>query len=391
MFLVFIFIGGSIVSSVSGIIANANCESIINYDDFDSKIENLMKLGHFPSSAACIVKNNTMVWSKGYGYSDLSPLHKRKTTTDTVYPMGSISKSIAATAVMQLNETGLIGLDDNISKYLPFDLKNPNYPNVNITARMILAHQSSINNTGLFYSGYCQLVKAPIKWLKNYLKKPNSWCDYAPGENVTYASIDINILGFVMEQATGQSYSDYCQEHIFKPLQMKNTSFYLSDFNKNQLTRQYVWIKGLYLRIPFIKVSEIFFPGGGLRSTITDMSHYLIMHTSGGTYKGVRILNESSVEEMHCAQYPDTLDEGFYHGLGWFFKNFSDGETYGGHDGIHLGTYAVMKMRYSDKVGILYFYNQCSFLLTFMHKVPLEEKEVVREIKKVLFEKAEEL
>jgi CubicO group peptidase (beta-lactamase class C family) len=389
--LVFIFIGGSIVPSISGIVTSTSNISIIISDDFDSKIESLMELGHFPSLVACIVKNNTLAWSKGYGYADISLLHKRKATNDTVFPMGSISKSIAATAIMQLNETGLISLDDNVSIYLPFDLKNPKYPDVNITARMLLAHQSSIKNMGLFISVYCQLVKDPLGWLERYFKKPNSWCDYAPGENVTYATIDINILGYVIENITDQQYADYCQYNIFNPLNMTNTSFYLSDFNKNQLTRQYVWFKGVYLRVPFIKVSEIMFPGGGLRSTITDMSHFLIMHTSGGIYNGIRILSEESVEEMHRAQYPETLDEGFYHGLGWYFKPFPDGETYGGHDGTHLGTYAVMTMRYSDKVGVMFFYNQHSYLLMLLKRVPPEEKEAVREIKKALFEKADEL
>ena len=389
--LIFIFVASSLIPSISGIVENTNDLSIINSDDFDSRIEDLMKLGHFPSLVVCIVKNNTVVLSKGFGYADIRPLYKRNTTIDTVYPIGSISKSIAATAIMQLNESGLISLDENISKFLPFDLKNPRYPDVNITAKMLLAHQSSIKNMGFFYSVYSLFVKHPLNWMEEYLKKPSSWCDYAPSKNVTYATIDINILGYVLENITGQTYSDYCQENIFKPLNMTNTSFYLSDYNKAQLVRQYAWFKFFYLRVPFINVTEIMFPGGGLRSTINDMSHFLIMHTSGGTYNGVRILNESSVEIMHSAQYPETLDEGHYHGLGWYFKNFSDGEIYGGHDGTHLGAYAIMKMRYSDKTGILYFYNQHSYLLGLLHKIPPEEKEAANGIREALFEKADEL
>ncbi len=389
--LIFIFIGTSFTSNVSGTIEKTNYLSIIKSDDFDSKIEGYMELGHFPGLVACIVKNNTVAWSKGYGYADIRPLHRRNATTDTIFPMASISKSVAATAIIQLNETDLISLDENISKFLPFDLKNPRFPEVNITARMLLAHQSSLKKMGFFVSVYSLYVKNHINWIEKYLKKPSSWFDYAPGKNVFYASVDINILGYVIENITGQTYSDYCQEHIFEPLNMKNTSFYLSDYNKAQLVRQYAWFKFFYLRVPFINVTEIMFPGGGLRSTINDMSHFLIMHTSGGTYNGVRILNESSVEIMHSAQYPETLDEGHYHGLGWYFKNFSDGETYGGHDGTHLGAYAIMKMRYSDKVGILFFYNQHSYLLGLLHKLQPEEKEAANGIREALFEKADEL
>ena len=243
---------------------------------------------------------------------------------------------------------------------------------------------------GYFVSVYSLYVKNHINWLEKYLKKPSSWFDYAPGENVFYASIDINILGYVIENITGQTYSDYCQEHIFKPLNMTNTSFYLSDFNIAQLVRQYVWLKVIYIQVPIMKITKSMFPAGGIRSNIDDMSHFLIMHTNGGIYNGVRILNESSVEEMHRAQYPESLDEGHNHGLGWYFMNYSDGEIYGGHDGVHLGTYTVMKMRYSDEVGILFFYNQHSYILGFLHNTPDIEKEARKGIREALFEKAEE-
>lgn len=394
--LIFLFIGGSIVPNISGIVAYAINVSFINSEDFDTKIENLMKLGHFPGLVVCIVRNDTLLFSDGYGYADIRPLHKRETTNDTVFPMGSISKSIAATAIMQLNETGLIGLDDNVSEYLPFDLKNPKYPDVNITPRMLLAHQSSIKIMGLLYHYIAldKFVKDPLKWLERYFKRPTSWCDYAPGKNVKYATTDINILGYVVENITDQTYSDYCQENIFKPLKMYNTSFFLSDFNKNQMARQYVWFKGLYLPIRFIEISELMFPGGGLRSSIGDMSHFLIMHTSGGVYDGVRILSEKSVEEMHKTQYPESYDGKCLHGLGWY-QHTEDNVTYGGHSGTHIGAYAVMEMKYacnySDQVGVMFFYNQHPYIRTHFMGVPPKEEEAKKEIKKALYEKVDEL
>ena len=172
---------------------------------------------------------------------------------------------------------------------------------------------------------------------------------------------------------------------------MYNTSFYLSDFKINQLVRQYTWFKGIYLRVPFLLVTEIWFAGGGLRSTISDMSHYLMIHTNGGVYDGVRILSEESVNEMHRVQYSDSIDGTFYHGLGWYLKTYPDGETYGGHDGTHLGAYAIMNMRYSDNVGVMFFYNQHSYILMVLNKTPPEEGEATRGIKGALYEKADEL
>jgi CubicO group peptidase (beta-lactamase class C family) len=172
---------------------------------------------------------------------------------------------------------------------------------------------------------------------------------------------------------------------------MYNTSFHTSDYNKNELVRQYVWFKSFYLRIPIIPIPELVFPGGGARSNINDMTHFLIMHATNGTYDGVRILKKSSVQEMHRAQYPESLDEGFHHGLGWYFKNYTENETLGGHSGTHFGAFSIMKLRYSDRVGILYFYNQHSYLLGNFKKTPDFEKEAAAGIREALLEKASEL
>jgi CubicO group peptidase (beta-lactamase class C family) len=362
-------------------------------DSFDNRIEELMAHGHFPGLSVCIVKNNKMVWAKGYGYADLRPLQKRKPTAETVYPIASVSKSFAATAIMQIveNESYDFNLDGDVSRYLPFDLKNPKYPDVNITSRMLLAHQSSMKNLGVFHSVYCNLLKNPINWLKYHFKKPNSWFDYAPGENVFYTTLDINLLGYIVQNVTKQSYADYCQEHIFKPLKMNKTSFSFSNYNKNECSRRYVWGVGFYFIAPNIEVSEIMYPGGGAISTVSDLSHYLIMHANGGVYDGIRILSEKSVEEMHRAQYPDSLDRGHHHGLGWYFKTYPDGEIYGGHGGTHPGVFSIMKMRYSDKVGVICIRNQNFYLTSAFKCRRSEEKEAAKEIINALFDKADEL
>ncbi|MCK4365038.1 MAG: serine hydrolase [Thermoplasmatales archaeon] len=365
-------------------------------DDFDARIEELMRYGHLPSIAVCIVKNNTTVWAKGYGYADLNPLDKRKATPDTVYPIGSTSKSVCAVAIMQLNESGLIGLDDNVSEYLPFDLKNPKYPKVNITIRMLMAHQSSIPDTTLRFLLYFTVLKLPYSLLDDYFLPGGSfysskvWNDYAPGEDVCYSTQNNEILSYALQQITNQSYADYCQENIFEPLQMYNTSFYFSDYDKDELAGLYLWVRGVYLPMPYLEPT--YHAAGGVKTTISDFSHFLIMHTSGGIYDGVRILSEESVEEMHSAQYPDSLDEGHNHGFGWYFKEYDDGEIYGGHGGRHHGAGAELRMRYSDKVGILFFWNQFAFFRSIILKNPLpEESEARREIMKALFEKADEL
>ncbi len=100
---------------------------------------------------------------------------------------------------------------------------------------------------------------------------------------------------------------------------------------------------------------------------------------------------KESVEEMHKAQYPGYYDDKIYlHGLGWY-QTTIENETYGGHEGNYEGARTQMRMRYSDKVGILYFSNQNSFILMQLKKVRPNEKEAAKELRNVLFEKVDEL
>ena len=100
-------------------------------DEFDRTIINYMNNGHLPSMVLAIVKNKSMVWSKGYGYADIK--NNKEATNKTVYMIASISKTFTATAIMQLWEKGLLDLDDDINEYLPFNVRNPKYPEVHVT------------------------------------------------------------------------------------------------------------------------------------------------------------------------------------------------------------------------------------------------------------------
>ena len=305
---------------------------------FDLKIRLLMRITHIPSLTACIIKNDTIVWSKAYGYSNI--YNREKATTDTIYRTASITKTFTGTAIMQLYEKGLFDLDDNVSEYLPFDLKNPKYPECNITFRMLLAHQSSfccLNVESLFAPIEPVLgddsIFNNLQWylftlihLKDYLSGfypediypwieevmiPGGslyylehWGDYPPGEGCYYTNIGYILLGYLIEQISGQSFEDYCYENILLPLSMHNSSFVINELNKDRLAVPYIWLHSIFIPFPHFELN-CFNPAAGLFSDIHDISKYLIANMNGGVYKGVRILNESTIEEMQRIQYPE--------------------------------------------------------------------------------------
>ena len=212
-----VFITLLIISSATATnITNINEEN--DDENFDEKIEELMKKAHMPSLVGCIVKNNTTVWSNAYGKYRF--YRNKIASEDIIYAIGCITKSFTATAIMQLNESGLIGLDDNISEYLNFNLKNPDYLAVNITFRMILTHQSSLTETNDRFNIIFYWLKKPLEQMGEYFVKGGKyyhesiWNDYPPGQGAYYSSPGYYILGYIIERITGQTLEEYYKNNI---------------------------------------------------------------------------------------------------------------------------------------------------------------------------------
>jgi CubicO group peptidase (beta-lactamase class C family) len=350
--------------SNKNIVGGKNEKSTFNLS-FEKKLALYMKLGHMPSLSACIIKNDSIVWSNAYGYADQEG--RKNATLDTIYMIGSISKSICAVAVMQLLENGQIkSLDDDVNPYLDFSLRNPYYPSINITFRMLLAHHSSLISDDIPLFIAFSLLGYPRAWLKEFLVQdgrfynPKIWLDSPPGEKDSYSSLNFEILAYLVERISQQPYEQYIENHIFEPLNMSSTSYFLSDLSLSDLAVPYVWMAGRYVRLPYYEDRNA--GAGGVKSTVIDLSHFLIIHMNGGTYNGARILNNTSINEIHRRQYNSSSDD-YYFGLGWFSYIGSDQTIQGGHGGTVPGGRTVMRMRYKDNVGVIFFYNQYNFLI----------------------------
>jgi len=198
---------------------------------FDRLIMFLMGFGHMPSLSTCIIKGDEVVWAEGYGLFDIE--HNKNASEDTIYAVASISKTVTATALMQLYGQGLFELDDDINDYLNFSIRNPNYPDDPITFRMLLSHHSSLAEDPWWlhkdYPGDCPVLFYPF--LMEYLTPGGSeysseiWADCHPGEAFHYANMGYAIIGYLIEEMTGELFYQYCEDQIFIPLNMSNTSF----------------------------------------------------------------------------------------------------------------------------------------------------------------------
>jgi CubicO group peptidase (beta-lactamase class C family) len=269
-----------------------------------------MNANDIPSLAVWIVKEDSIVWEKYCGYSDINS--NRLADRNTVYGLASVSKLVIVTAVMQLYEQGLIDLNTDINNYLPFEVRNPKYPDERITAYNLLTHTSGLawpkdeNEVPGYYTHYPLDSAPPLsEWLPEFIQPegvhyvPSVWKNSRPGEQEEYSNIGTALLAYAVEVISNMDFSEYCRQNIFEPLKMFNTSYKYADLNMNNLATLY---EGPNHPIEFYRYRC--YPSGDLKTTIEDFSHFIIAYMNGGLYKNVRILEELTVQQILTIQNP---------------------------------------------------------------------------------------
>jgi len=397
LFVIFLLVGISFASI-------SVCSKNSSKSDFDDNIIQLMKQGRIPSVSACIIKNDSIVEYGGYGY--YNKLLRLKPTKNTVYMAGSVSKAFSAMALMQLYEEGIFDLEDDINDYLPFPLRNPYYPTVPITFKMVLSHQSSLPLTHL--KQYPFIVIATLlnfpKMTPNFKEylvpggrayNSEAWMDdNAPGDAFNYSNVGYMLVEYLIEVLSGQDFQEYCKENVFLPLKMYNTSFNYKDFKRFNRAVPYEQVGNIVVRLPFYNLPSA--GAGGILTTIEDLSHFLIAHINNGTYDGVQILKKSTIELIHTIQYPNKgypkdspiWPNNLSYGLGWMIQNKS-GIIYQGHGGDTFGYKARMLYRETDKTGAILLVNKGAGVISSLHDA-LKLHETLEQIMELLFLKSEE-
>jgi CubicO group peptidase (beta-lactamase class C family) len=330
-----------------------------NFTDFDAGILKEMNSHQIPSLSACVIKNDEIVWEKYYGNSAVS---KSLPDTGSIYAMASVSKTIIVTAVMQLFEQGLINLDADINDYLPFSIRNPNYPDRKITIMMLLTHTSGLAwpvddyEVPGFYD-YYPLDSAPplSEWIPQYIVPGGNkyvdavWKHTIPGRCELYSNIGSAVLGYLVEVVSGTDFNSFSKQNIFNPLGMQNTSYAYADLNMDKVVRRY-WEN--YQQIEPYR--QLHFPAQSLKTTMEDYSRFLIAYMNGGIYKGTRILKESTINHILRINNPASGTC-----LLWL-KNL--GNWYG-HSGGEPGVATYVEFYPEKKAGLIIFSNKRTALV----------------------------
>ena len=303
-----------------------------------------MKATHLPGVATWASLNGEVIWQKCYGYANLEDSVPVADTT--LFMLASISKTITATAAMQLWEREEFELDDDINDYLPFEVRNPNHPDSVITFRMLMTHTSSIeDNWTVIDPLYVWGGDSPIplgSFLEDYLVPGGAYYDsasnfhtYPPGDDFDYCNVAVALLGYLVE-AIEDSFPIHCQDSIFDPLSMYETSWFLAGLNMNNIAVPYHWSGVEY--VPYQHYGYPDYPDGQLRTSAQQLARHLMAFIQYGMVDTVRILDSTTVDIMRTVQYDVTST--WKMGLIWMYQYVSARWLWG-HAGADWGVSTV--------------------------------------------------
>ena len=358
---------------------NLSCaQSNSKFNSVDSVIEQHMINRHIPGFSYVVIKGKETLSTNSYGQANID--NKNPMTNEGIMNIGSISKTFTTTAIMQLWEKGLVDLHTNINEYLDFKIVHPNYPDTPITIFQLLTHTSSIKDGKAYGHSYsCGDPTLSLNdWIIHnltldgkYYYRGSSFADWSPGARHRYSNIAFGLLGLIVEKVTNLPFTDYCKKNIFDPIEMNSTSWLLSEINIQKHIIPYTYVSSKKDRNEIIEDKKLFpnesdfaigsfvgnclysfpnYPDGLVRTSVKELSQFMIAIMNGGEYNGSRILKKETINKMLSLQIENNDSQG----LCWRKYKFN---SLWGHSGGDPGITTYMVFNPKNKIGIITFQN----------------------------------
>ena len=250
-----------------------------------------LKAGGYPGAAVVVGRKGAAVWKKGFGHLDWSNSSETVVPDESIYDLASLTKVVGTTtALMVLFDEGKIHLDDPVVKYVPGftgGLKD------SVTLRQLLEHRSGLPAGRDLW----RVAHSPEEARQMVIDTP---LGCRPGACYEYSDLGADMLGFVVEAASGEPLDQFLQEKVYGPLGMTDTFFRPADSLRGRIAPTEVTPPRGYPLRGEVHDENAYALGGvaghaGLFSTAADLSVFAQMMLNGGEYNGVRVVADSTV------------------------------------------------------------------------------------------------
>jgi len=267
-----------------------------------------------PGASIAISHEGELVYASGFGSRDLDT--NEPATADTLYGVASVSKSFAALGVLILEERGELSVADSVNQYLPeLSLDDEAEP---ITIHELLTHSSgvpSLKTSEVLLSRLTDIEElgVPLGDREDFYRHVNGATNERTDEDyVMYNNSGYILLGQLIEELTGQQFAGFIEEEILSPLGMTRSTFDPGAMDDDAMT-PHLLRDGVPEATPFPH-RELSYAAGGLLSSVTELTNYLLMNQNGGSYEGAEILPADRLAKAHEGHVPRAGNE---YGYGW--------------------------------------------------------------------------
>jgi CubicO group peptidase (beta-lactamase class C family) len=344
------------VSAETSASATATPLSAAKTAELDAYIEKARRDWRVPGLAIAVVRDDKIVYIKGFGQRDIAK--NLPVTADTLFVGASTTKAFTSAGVGILVDEGKLKWDEPVQAYLPnFDVADKTI-GAQITLRDMLSHRSGMPRHDAVWYNNNDLTRADIVTRLPYLQASAPLRSKWQYNNMMYMT-----AGHVVEKNAGTSWEEFTRARLFKPLGMTRTNFSVAEMERdgNHASAYKLNEKREITPIPLRKVDFIG-PAGSINSTAHDYANWMIMHLNDGSFKGRRVLSKDSVEATHApllpvggaSEFPEFSTN--LYGMGWFVDSYR-GEERVQHGGNLDGFTARTTLFPRRKLGVVIFVN----------------------------------
>jgi len=325
----------------------------------DSFITDHMAQHHTPGLAAAGVTAGRVAWMGAYGLADVE--HETQVTTETPFHVASVCKPITATVLLTACSQKGVSLDDDIGPHLPFPVRHPAFPDVPITFRQLLQHESGIVDNAEYYEPLWTNPSGdptmPLgQHLEEYLSADGASYDAAAnfgtqpsGEAEVYSNTGYALLGYLAQCISSVPFEQLSRQVLFAPLGMSSTAWFLRDLESAPAAIPYTHDPDSgFVAHPHHGYPD--WPAGQLRSSARDMARFLAAYTSGGVHDAQPVIDERVIDVLS----PPDPDAGFH---AWGMGPLENGEVLYVHQGGDLGVAGAMGFHPQKRHGVVVLAN----------------------------------
>ena len=301
-----------------------------------------------PGLAIGIVKDDSLVFAKGYGIREVGK--EELVDANSMYAIASNTKAYTAAALMMLQEEGKLNLDDKVKKYLPYFEMYDTYVTEKMTIRDLLCHRSGLETFSgdLVWYGTKYSREEVVKRAKFLEPKYNFRTDFG------YQNIMFIAAGEIVSKVSGMTWDEFLKERIFNPLSMTRTNTSIKDFdNMENIAMPHTLDDGNVISIPYENWDNIG-GAGAINSCVNDVSKWIMLQLNRGEINGERIFSEKSSHEMWQAHTINSVSGGSMsvwpsthfknYALGWSVWDYHGMKIVnhgGGYDGVITTTVLI--------------------------------------------------